>query len=203
MGTRGPATFRSTQSPSSLNSRIVFHVENLESGSMVVFILLWEDNIRMDKKNEQLSHNAVCESEKSDDVPTVASRWENLVKELKSQWRVMWRDRLDDKVRAEGIAREDYSLLLLKRGTIVIATRKYRPPDFTELLEYYRGLHNIERKVDYVNPVVGGYTKFVRDVLRRQPRFTRRKMRERPRFCGEKSRLQQKKKGGRGWVHRF
>jgi len=156
----------------------------------------------MDKRNEQLSPDAVCESEKLDEVSTAASRWEEFVKELKMQWQIMWRDRIDDKMRAEGIASEDYSLLFLKRGTIVIATRKYRPPDFMELLEHHRGLHNIEGKVDYVNPVVGGWPKFIKNVLKKQPRFTRRKMREPPKFDGEKSR-QQKKKGGRGWVHRF
>jgi len=156
----------------------------------------------MDKKNGQLSPDVACELEKSDDDSTAASRWEKLVKELKMQWRMMWRDRIDDKVRAEGIASEDYSLLFMKRGTIVIATRRYRPPDFVELLEYYRGLHNIEGKVDYVNPVVGGWSKFVKDVLKRQPRFTRRTMREPPKFGEKKSQLQQKK-GGRGWVHRF
>jgi hypothetical protein len=156
----------------------------------------------MDKKDEQLSPDAAGESKKSDDVSTGVSRWEKLVKELKMQWRMMWRDRIDDKVRAEGIAREDYSLLFLKRGTIVIATRKYRPPDFVELLEHYRSLHNIEGKFDHVNPVVGGWTRFVKTVLKRQPRFTRRKMQAPPKFSQKKSQLQ-KKKGGRGWVHRF
>jgi len=156
----------------------------------------------MDKKDEQLSPDAAGESKKSDDVSTGVSRWEKLVKELKMQWRMMWRDRIDDKVRAEGIASEDYSLLFLKRGTIVIATRKYRPPDFVELLEHYRSLQNIEGKIGHVNPVVGGWTKFVKNVLKRQPRFTRRKMQAPPKFGQKKSQLQ-KKKGGRGWVHRF
>ena len=156
----------------------------------------------MDKQNEQLPPDATRESEKPIDISTGASRWEKLVKELKMQWRMMWRDRIDDKVRAEGIASNDYSLLFLKRGTIVIATRKYRPPDFAELLEHYRNLHNIEEKTGYVNPVVGGWTRFVKTILKRQPRFTRRKMQAPPKSSQKKSQLQ-KKKGGRGWVHRF
>ena len=157
----------------------------------------------MSKGNEQLSSTVVYGSEKSDDVSTAASRWDEFVKELKAQWKMMWRDRIDDKVRAEGIASRDYSLLFLKRGTIIIATRKYRPPDFVEILDHYRGVRNIEGRVDYVNPVVGGYTKFIRDFLKRQPRFGRGKFREFPRFESEKESQQQRKKGGRGWVHRF
>ena len=157
----------------------------------------------MSKGNEQLSSTVVYGSEKSNDVSTAASRWDEFVKELKAQWKMMWRDRIDDKVRAEGIASRDYSLLFLKRGTIIIATRKYRPPDFVEILDHYRGVRNIEGRVDYVNPVVGGYTKFIRDFLKRQPRFGRGKFREFPRFESEKESQQQRKKGGRGWVHRF
>jgi len=156
----------------------------------------------MSKGNEQLSSAVVYGSEKSD-VSTAASRWDEFFKELKAQWKTMWRDRIDDKVRAEGITSRDYSLLFLNRGTIIIATRKYRPPDFVEILDHYRGVYNVERRVDYVNPVVGGYTKFIRDFLKRQPRFGRSKIREPPRFESEKESLQQRKKGGRGWVHRF
>ena len=157
----------------------------------------------MDRKSEQLFPAALCKSSESDNVPSAASRWDEFVKELKVQWKMMWHDRIDDKVRAEGIASQDYSLLFLKRGTIVIATRKYRPPDFVEILDHYRYVRNTEGRVDYVNPVVGGYTKFIRDFLKRQPRFGRGKFREPPRFESEKEPQQQRKKGGRGWVHRF
>jgi len=156
----------------------------------------------MSKENEQLSSTIVYGSEKSDDVSTAAPKWDEFVKELKAQWRTMWRDRIDDKVRAEGITSRDYSLLFLKRGTIIIATRKYRPPDFVEILDHYRGVYDVKRRVDYVNPVVGGYTKFIRDFLKRQPRFGRSKIREPPMFEGKESQ-QQRKKGGRGWVHQF
>ena len=154
----------------------------------------------MDKKNGQLLCGS--EVENLEGSSKVSMNWEDFVKELKMQWKMMWRDRIDDKVRAEGVAREDYSLLFLKQGTIIIATRKYRPPDFVEILDHYRGVYDVERGVDYVNPVVGGYTKFIRDFLKRQPRFGRSKIREPPMFEGKESR-QQRKKGGRGWVHRF
>jgi|GEM_PF-4821046 len=63
---------------------------------------------------------------------------DELFRELKSEWRTMWRERFDDKVVAEGVAVEDYSLLSLGRGTVVVATRNYRVPDFREIVEEQR-----------------------------------------------------------------
>ena len=42
-----------------------------------------------------------------------------LVEELKIEWKRLWKERLDDKVRAEGIAKEDYSSLLVEKGTVI------------------------------------------------------------------------------------
>ena len=162
----------------------------------------------MIKKDERLAPNGVCGSERSEVISIGASRWEDLVKELKMQWWMMWHDRIDDKVRAEGITSQDYLLLFLTRGTIIIATRKYRPPDFVEILNYYREAYGIEGKAAgvhtrYVNPIVGGWTKFMRDVLKRQPRFSGARIWELPKSGDKERHQQQKKKGGRGWVHRF
>lgn len=112
----------------------------------------------------------------------------------------MWCERFDDKVRAEGIAREDYSLLFLERGVVVIATRKYKFPDFLEILERHRGLLEAEKTVEYVNPFVGGWGKFIRNTLSKQQHSTKRKRLEPAKPEGKES--LQKKKGGRGWVHR-
>jgi hypothetical protein len=130
-----------------------------------------------------------------------SSKWEELVKELRGQWRLMWRERIDDKVLAEGIAREDYPLLFLDCGTIVVATRNYRAPDFFEILDHHNNLLRAEKNIDYANPIVGGWRKFIRSALTSQPRFTRR-VRPEPVESKRKATLQ-KKKGGRGWIHRF
>ena len=52
--------------------------------------------------------------------------------ELKTRWKMLWRERIDDKIRAEGIAKQDYSKLFVARGLVVIATRNYKPMDFVE-----------------------------------------------------------------------
>jgi len=112
------------------------------------------------------------------------------IDELKKEWRVLWRDRIDDKVRAEGLASQDYPGLYVERGLVIVATRDYKPLDFLEIL----------RRHNLVPPgsSVGGWGRFIRDFVSKQKRFTRREPVSLKPGCGEK---QQRKKGGRGWLH--
>jgi hypothetical protein len=119
------------------------------------------------------------------------------VEDIKDEWHLLWRNRIDDKVRAEGVANEDYSLLFVDRGTVIIATRDYKPLSFKEILHSY-GLGNGKR-FDSPSPSVGGYGKFARTVLNKQKRFRRCDANE---YVKKKdNKKQQKKKGGRGWLH--
>ena len=123
--------------------------------------------------------------------------WKRLVDELKVQWRTLWRDRIEDKVRAEGIANLNYSLLFVERGTVIIATRDYKPLSFHEILEQHK-THDVDNAIP-TSPSVGGWGKFVRSVLSKQKRFTRRNRPAPPEPNRRKD--QQRKKGGRGWLH--
>ena len=125
-----------------------------------------------------------------------SEEWKQFVEELKAQWRILWRDRIDDKVRAEGIANQNYSLLFVDRGTVIIATRDYKPLDFVEILEQHKP-PDLENAVP-PSPFVGGWGKFIRDAISKQKRFTRR---GRPVPSEPKKKAQQLKKGGRGWLH--
>lgn len=119
------------------------------------------------------------------------------VEDVRRQWKSMWRRRIDDRLRAEGIADEDYSLLFVERGTVIVATRRFRPPDFFEILRRHSGAD-----VSIVVPpgaYVGGWGKFIRTVLKKQLRFGRRRRRRPEPVRRER---QQLKKGGRGWLHR-
>ena len=116
------------------------------------------------------------------------------VDELRVQWKLLWRNRIDDKVRAEGIADQDYSKLFVERGTVVIATRDYRPPDFVEILQ--RHISPDAEKMVPPNPAVGGWGKFVRSVLRKREDLARRRAPK-----SDRKKDQQLKKGGRGWLH--
>lgn len=123
--------------------------------------------------------------------------WQGFVNELRVQWRLLWRDRIDDKVRAEGVADKDYSSLFVDRGTVIAATRDCKPPDFVEILEKHKPV-----EVDNVvppSPSVGGWGKFARTVLSRQERFSRRGRSALPKLRRDKA--QPSKKGGRGWLH--
>ena len=41
------------------------------------------------------------------------------VDDLRIQWKDLWQNRIDDKVRAEGIAKQDYLGLFVDRGTVI------------------------------------------------------------------------------------
>ncbi|MGQ9461395.1 MAG: hypothetical protein ACUVRA_09250 [Candidatus Bathyarchaeaceae archaeon] len=117
------------------------------------------------------------------------------VDELRMQWKLLWRNRIDDKIRAEGIANQNYSKLFVDQGTVIIATRDYKPPDFVEILQQY--LSSDAEKLAPPNPAIGGWGKFVRSVLSKQKGSTRRPPPPKP----ERKKDQQLKKGGRGWLH--
>jgi len=118
------------------------------------------------------------------------------IDEFKGQWRCMWRDRLEDKVRAEGIANEDYALLFVNRGTVISATRKFKLLDFYELLRQHKSLEGANTIPS--SPSIGGWGKFTRTAL--NTRNHKRGKQEAP-LKSDRNLSQQLKKGGRGWLH--
>jgi hypothetical protein len=121
-----------------------------------------------------------------------------MVEELRIQWKRLWLERAEDKVRAEGIAAADYCDLFLEKGTIIHATRDFKSPNFREILEQ----HQITEADRYIppSPHVGGWTKFIRTRITNQ----RSKQKRRVEYCSEEKNRekQQHKKGGRGWLHK-
>lgn len=118
-------------------------------------------------------------------------------KKLKEQWRVLWWNRIDDRVRAEGIASQSYPDLFVERGTVIVATRDYKPPSFHEILEMHLS-STVAETIDSP-PSQGGVGKFIREVIRRQSAGTRKRPAPPPKSKSGKKR--QLKKGGRGWLH--
>ena len=123
-----------------------------------------------------------------------------LVEELKVQWKLLWVERFDDKVRAEGISVEDYSLLRVERGTIIHATRDFKALSFKEILDQ----HMVENPDRFVQPEaeVGGWNKFIKKEITGQS--PRRRSKRLASYLDEKpgTRVaQQLKKRGRGWLH--
>jgi len=120
-----------------------------------------------------------------------------MVEELKIQWKKLWTERVDDKLRAEGMATADYCDLYVEKGTVIHATRDYKAISFKEILEQH-AISNPERYIP-PNPQVGGWNKFIKTNISAKDtrKLTRTTFYQEP----PKER-QQPKKGGRGWLHR-
>ncbi len=119
------------------------------------------------------------------------------VEEIRVQWRNLWQERVDDKVRAEGVATDDYSKLFIEKGTIIHATRDFKALSFKEILEANH-LENPERFVPPC-PHVGGWRKFVRTNLYiSKPQKCKRALSH----VEPEKEKQQLKNGGRGWLHK-
>jgi len=116
--------------------------------------------------------------------------------ELKASWKDLWITRMDDEVRAEGIASQYFPELFTDRGDIIYATRDYKPLSFSDILEKHLPLDIVER----INPSPekGGIRKFIRENISKN-QVERRKD---PLLedLGVKKQAQ-RKKGGRGWLH--
>jgi hypothetical protein len=121
-----------------------------------------------------------------------------LIEELKTQWKLLWSERFDDRVRAEGVSVNDYAILDVDKGTIIHATKDFKILTLRQILEK----HLVEDPERYIQPDVnvGGWNKFIKTeitgkvVKRNRPAF------EIADKCGTKGR-QQPKKSGRGWLH--
>ena len=120
-----------------------------------------------------------------------------LVEELKVEWKRLWLERMDDKVRAEGIAIKDYSQLFVDKGTVIHATRAFKALNFKEILEQ----HQIANTDQYIppKPEIGGWSKFVKTQITGQNHLRRKRAEF---YEAPKKEKQQPKKGGRGWLHK-
>jgi hypothetical protein len=131
-------------------------------------------------------------------VATDASSETSRVKgeEIKAEWKLLWHKRIDDKVRAEGMADRCFSLLSVERGTVISATRDFKELNLKAILRSYDVL-NVEQVVG-PHPSVGGYTRFARTVLNKQTRVQQFRAEKQPERQVKNAQL---KKGGRGWLH--
>jgi hypothetical protein len=121
-----------------------------------------------------------------------------IVEKLKIEWKRLWLERLDDKLRAEGMATADYCDLFVEKGTVIHATRDFKALNFREILEQHE-IVNADRYMP-PSPEIGGWSKFIKtNIANQQPR--RRKKRA-DLYRKEIEGKQQPKKGGKGWLHK-
>jgi hypothetical protein len=131
------------------------------------------------------------------DFIKVATSQKEMVEEIRMQWKKLWQERVDDKVRAEGVATADYCDLFVEKGTIIHATRNFKTLNFKEILEQHQ-VENADRFIP-PDPQIGGWHKFIKGNITNQPLLRKRRAEL---YCDdEKKEKQQPKKGGRGWLH--
>ena len=111
--------------------------------------------------------------------------------EIRLEWKRLWSERRNDKSRAEGIATGNFEKLFVDKGTVIHATRSFKPLDFKDILKQ----HQIPSKYEPANPTVGGWSKFVKTQILNQ----QKKIAFKPEI---KAAHNQAKKGGRGWLHK-
>jgi hypothetical protein len=128
-------------------------------------------------------------------VEVLASK--GFVEELKKEWKTLWLERIDDKVRAEGIANRDYSMLFVEKGLVIFATKDFKALNFREILTCHK-LSDVDRVIP-PSPQVGGWGKFIRSMISSQKPSNR--VREARQRLDKEKQKQQLKKGGRGWLH--
>ena len=122
-----------------------------------------------------------------------------LVENLRQEWKTMWRSRIDDEVRAEGIADKTYERLFIDRGLILFATRNFKPPEFQEILRKYLTSEEAERLTP--DPVRGGIRKFIREYIISNNKLSRSQREEWVHELDAMKKKQQFSHGGRGWLH--
>jgi len=135
-----------------------------------------------------------------EDRKSRAEAQKKLIEELKAQWKLLWSERYDDRVRAEGVSVNDYAILDVEKGTIIHATKDFKILTLKQILEK----HLVDNPERYIQPdvQVGGWNKFIKtEINTKNKRGSRAAAyianKDRP----KKSSKQQSKKGGRGWLH--
>lgn len=145
------------------------------------------------EKGDSLGRDPQTLQSEGDQIDSILA-WRRFVEDLKGRWKHLWWSRIDDKVRAEGIASDEFPKLFVEKGTIIIATKDYKPPSFNEILREYMPATIADQLNP--NPLAGGIGRFIRNFMRKQ-RPARREPPPRP----KRPKNQQRKHGGRGWLH--
>jgi hypothetical protein len=119
-----------------------------------------------------------------------------LVEGLRGEWKQMWSERFNDKVKAEGVSVANYTSLHVEQGTVIHTTRDFKALNFKEILEQ----HMVEQPDRFIqpHPEVGGWNKFIKTKITNTSSQGKRIVSD---ANVKKSAGQQPKKNGRGWLH--
>jgi hypothetical protein len=151
-------------------------------------------------KTRKLSKKSPPEASVCDSNESAFETQKKLVEALKTQWKLMWSERFDDKVVAEGVSANDYDILQVERGLIIHATREFKALNFKDIV-HQRIIENPER---YLQPDVrvGGWNKFIKtEIAASRSQHYKKNASLISERSPSKQASQQPKKGGRGWLH--
>ena len=144
-------------------------------------------------------NNSSNKNFKSEDGKTRAEVQKKLIAELKTQWILLWSERFDDRVRAEGVSVNDYAILDIEKGTIIHATKDFKILTLKQILEKHR-IENPERYIQS-DLHIGGWNKFIKTKINDK---TKKVPQAASYVSAEHNSLkkhQHRKNGGRGWLH--
>lgn len=118
------------------------------------------------------------------------------IESIKTEWKRLWEERLDDKIRAEGVATDNYSIIFVEKGTIIHATKDYKALNLREIIKK----HEIENPERYISPdpKVGGWTKFIKSRISKNHNSSSRKNLS----WNKDLKKQPSRKSGRGWLNK-
>lgn len=119
------------------------------------------------------------------------------VEQLRLEWKRLWREYFGDRVRAEGVASNDYSTLSIEKGTVIFAARNFKLLTLNGILEEH-GISDAYRFVG-PSPMVGGWGKFIKNSFAQGK--LKHEGRRRIKYFEEQKKPQRLRKGGRGWLH--
>jgi len=113
---------------------------------------------------KKMSKDLVAEPQESNRSDALSEK--KLVGELRREWKRMWMERFDDKSKAEGISTSDYQSLFIERGTILHATRDFKPLNFRDILKQ----NQVSQPDRFIQPdsSVGGWNKFIKTNIRKR-----------------------------------
>lgn len=118
--------------------------------------------------------------------------YQKIRKEIKSEWEQLWNTRYDDKTSAEKISIKDFKKLFVDKGEVFVASRCYKPLNFTEILE--KNLQGAVIERIQPDPTIGGWKKFSKEFFP-----AKKKKRRRPYIKVDAK--QPQRKGGAGWIN--
>lgn len=121
------------------------------------------------------------------------------VKQIRTEWKQLWLQKLEDDLIGEDIARRDYPLLFIERGTVIRATRKYRHVELDEIIDKHQKSHGCYNERS-PHPEIGGWGKFIKTKIKKSSSIRREDRKQH--FNYQKSKNRHFKKGGRGWLHK-